>query len=107
MPNEEKFTYVGYREGFDPQVLNLGSLVFDFANPRFTEPYVHEKLNADELELWTLADQRENCWLTYSTGKQCSFGGGMVNLAELNMSKETGNYNLVVAEKGSKVEILK
>ena len=107
MTTKEKVTYVECREGFDPSMLTLGSLVFDFADPRDLEPYDHEKLSEDELEQWTTADQRKNCWVTYRSGRECSLGGGIVNLAQLDRSKDINDYNVVDATTGSKVEILK
>ncbi|MCJ1437294.1 hypothetical protein MMC27_006680 [Xylographa pallens] len=107
MASEEKLTYIGYREGVDPRLLTLGSLVFDFVNPRFQDPYIHENLTPDELDLWTIDDQRLNCWIGYKTGKGCSFGGGILNLAELNSSHDVDNYHVVVASNGSKIECIK
>ncbi|MCJ1283429.1 hypothetical protein MMC26_002758 [Xylographa opegraphella] len=107
MVSEEKLTYVGYREGVDPRLLTLGSLVFDFVNPRFQDPYIHEKLTPNDLDLWTINDPRSNCWVVYKTGKGCRFGGGILNLAELNSSRNNDNYHVVVASTGSKIECIK
>ena len=81
--------------------------MFDFANPKTRDPYIHEQLTAEERDLWALDDPVENCWATYSIGKGCSVGGGMLNLAELNVSRTNDTYNVVVAKSGSKVELLK
>ena len=51
MAMEEKLTYIGYREGINPSILTLGSLVFDFANPKTLDSYVHEQLIAEERDL--------------------------------------------------------
>ncbi|MCJ1377614.1 hypothetical protein MMC17_000709 [Xylographa soralifera] len=107
MASEEKLTYIGYREGVDPRLLTLGSLMFDFVNPRFQDPYIHEKLAPDDLDLWTIDDQRRNCWIGHKTGKGCNFGGGILNLAELDSSHNIDNYNVVVASTGSKIECVK
>ncbi len=37
----ERATYFAYDEGFDPQLIRIGSLVFDYANPRTKRPYNH------------------------------------------------------------------
>ena len=107
MPSEEKLTYIGYREGVDPRTLSLGSLVFDLANPRTKDPYIHEKLTPDNLSQWTVEDQRTNCWARYSSGKGCALGGGVLNLAELNVSHDKTDYTVVVGKSGSKIEFLK
>ena len=107
MAMEEKLTYIGYREGINPSILTLGSLMFDFANPKTRDPYIHEQLIADQRDLWAIDDPVENCWVSFSRGKGCSVGGGMLNLAELNVSRTNDTYNIVVAKSGSKVELLK
>ena len=43
MPKEIS-TYFGYANGYDPQVLRLGNLSLDYANPRMLEPYIHEEI---------------------------------------------------------------
>jgi hypothetical protein len=40
----EEVTYFGYNEGFDSQLLRLGTLVFDYANPRAKKPYYHHEV---------------------------------------------------------------
>ena len=107
MAEEEKLTYVGYRAGINPRLLSLGSLLFDFVNPRTRDPYIHDQLTADEKIAWAIEDPVENCWVAYNRGKACSFGGGVVNLAELNASRDSGSYNIVVAKSGCKIELLK
>ena len=107
MAGEEKLTYVGYREGINSRLLSLGSLLFDFANPRTRDPYVHEQLTADDRIIWATEDPVENCWVGYSQGKGCSFGGGVMNLAELSASRGSDSYSVVVAKSGSKIELLK
>ncbi|KAL8820775.1 MAG: hypothetical protein Q9191_007447 [Dirinaria sp. TL-2023a] len=107
MAEEEKLTYVGYREGINPRLLSLGSLLFDFANPRTRDPYIHEQLSADDRIAWATEDSVENCWAGYSRKKGCSFGGGVMNLAELTASRDSDSYNVVVAKSGCKIELLK
>ena len=104
MAEEEKLTYVGYRAGINPRLLSLGSLLFDFVN---RDPYIHEQLTADNKITWTVEDPVENCWVGYSRGKGCSFGGGVPNLAEFSASRDSGSYNIVVAKSGYKIELLK
>lgn len=33
--------YFKYKNGLDPQLMRLGSLTLDYANPRLEEPYDH------------------------------------------------------------------
>ena len=107
MAKEEKLTYVGYREGINPRLLSLGSLLFDFANPRTRDPYIHEQLTAHDRITWATEDPVENCWVSYSRGNGCSFGGGVMNLAELSASRDSDSYDVVVAKSGCKTELLK
>ncbi len=41
MAPTEKSTYFGYNEGYDPIRLRLGTMVFDYANPKDKRPYIH------------------------------------------------------------------
>lgn len=45
MSPKEKVTYFVYNEGVDPNILRLGTLVFDYANPRTTrKAYRHGEI---------------------------------------------------------------
>ena len=39
-----KVTYHGYDEGYDPRVLRLGNLAFDFAEPKKHGQYIHPEI---------------------------------------------------------------
>ena len=40
-----KVTYHGYDEGYDPRVLRLGNLAFDFAEPKHGQ-YIHPEISS-------------------------------------------------------------
>ena len=40
----ERTTFFAYNEGVDPDLLRIGSLVFDYANPRTKRPYFHREV---------------------------------------------------------------
>jgi hypothetical protein len=46
MAPAEKVTYFGYNEGFDSRLLRLGTLAFDYANPRAKRPYYHREVKS-------------------------------------------------------------
>jgi hypothetical protein len=50
MAPKEKNTYFGYNEGHDHSLLRLGSLVFDFANPRTKRPYYHHEVTLVDIQ---------------------------------------------------------
>ncbi|OAP60501.1 hypothetical protein AYL99_05503 [Fonsecaea erecta] len=102
----EETTYFCYTEGVDAQWLQLGSLAFDYANPRTREPYVHssEKI-LQETPLRASADQRPTCYLAYERGKSSNLGGGLKSLLEFDHSRAGRSYSLVVGKDGSKVEL--
>lgn len=46
MAPAEKDAYFGYNNGHDPTLLGLGTMVFDYANPRTKRPYFHPEVKS-------------------------------------------------------------
>jgi hypothetical protein len=102
----EESTYFCYAEGFNPWRMHLGSLVFDYANPRLREPYIH---NSGDILLQqppqATGDHRPVCYLAYERGKSSNLGTNLEQLLEFEVSHAAVIHQLVVGKDGSKVEL--
>jgi hypothetical protein len=104
----EENTYFCYAEGIDSQFLRLGSLAFDYANPRSQAPYIHTySRNLLEEPALASADQRPVCYLAYERGRSNSFGAGIQQLLTFDTSRTGSSCSLVVGKDGSKFELVK
>lgn len=70
----------------------------------------HDYLNVttsstQELQTWTVADVIADAWMCYTGGKGIDVGGGLTNLAELDIAPSSSHNVLIVSKEGSKVEI--
>ncbi|MCJ1385653.1 hypothetical protein MMC17_008776 [Xylographa soralifera] len=101
----ERRTYFGYREGLDPSVMTLGSLLFDYTNPRTKRPYIHEDLSSAATEQWCLVDERSSCYIAYKGDNRISFGVGLNDLAAIDTNRSGSSYSVVASPKGSRVEL--
>ena len=58
-----------------------------------------------ELQTWAVVDELADAWMCYTSGKGVNLGGGLANLAELDVAPSSSRKFLVVGKQGSKVEI--
>lgn len=102
----EESTYFCYAEGVNADKLRLGSLAFDYANPRTRTPYIHKpsKSLLDDPPQ-AAGDQRPTCYMAFERGKSNNFGAGLKSLLEFDHSRAGSSYSLVVGKNGSKVEL--
>ncbi|KAH6987654.1 hypothetical protein BKA56DRAFT_653406 [Ilyonectria sp. MPI-CAGE-AT-0026] len=102
----EESTYFCYAEGVNADWLRLGSLAFDYANPRTRTPYIHKpsKSLLDDPPQ-AAGDQRPTCYMAFERGKSNSFGAGLKGLLEFDHDRAGSSYSLVVGKNGSKVEL--
>ncbi len=119
-----KVTYYGYEEGYDPRVLRLGNLAFDFTNPKMHMQYIHPEISSDtpnqlymvlilkqtcsgqELDQWATSDERPVCYMASQDRRNFSFGLGLQDFLDFNSSRSGNSYSLVVGKEGSKVELI-
>lgn len=102
----EESTYFCYAEGVHADWLRLGSLAFDYANPRTRTPYIHKpsKSLLDDPPQ-AAEDQRPTCYMAFERGKSNSFGAGLKGLLEFDHDRAGSSYSLVVGKNGSKIEL--
>lgn len=60
MAPKQKHTYYAYNEGYDPGLLRLGNLTFDFANPRLNSPYFHREVLLVPVAVKATSDERQD-----------------------------------------------
>ena len=48
MATSETVTYFAYSEGIAPDLLRIGTLVLDYANPRLRRPYFHREAKYEQ-----------------------------------------------------------
>ncbi|KAH7228622.1 hypothetical protein B0J15DRAFT_556236 [Fusarium solani] len=102
----EESTYFCYAEGINADCLRLGSLVFDYANPRTRIPHIHKpSKNLLDDPPQAAADERPTCYMAFERGKSNSFGAGLKQLLEFDHSRAGNSYCLVVGKNGSKIEL--
>ncbi|KAK4444795.1 hypothetical protein QBC34DRAFT_442299 [Podospora aff. communis PSN243] len=108
MAVREMETYFGYSEpGHDVDRLRIGSLVFDYANPRTKRPhYGHHEVD-ELLNDPSIAEKVEydECSMTLRTNKSSSFGFGLGELLDLEHSREREMYRHVMGPSGLRVEL--
>ncbi|KAI4251715.1 MAG: hypothetical protein LQ352_004687 [Teloschistes flavicans] len=105
MASAELSTYFLYSDGIDTSMLNLGAMVLDFKSPKQCEPYRHPQLDTQELRTWTVEDAIADAWMCHTSGGGIHVGGGLTNLAELDVAPSSSQTVLIVGKEGSKIEI--
>jgi len=103
----EKSTYFGYREGHDPSLLQLGSLVFDYANPLHKRPFFARGKPFDNVgPPMVSSDSRKDCYMMSEGGENASFGIGVLDYAQLDLLRQNSRYLMVAAKTGSKIFLI-
>ena len=120
-----KVTYHSYEEGYDPRILRLGNLAFDFTEPKKHAQYIHPEISSvtpesgsngiyaksrtrsgPESDKWATSDERPVCYMASQDGRNFSFGLGLQDFLDFKSSSSGNSYSLIVGKDGSKVELI-
>ncbi|KAK4903049.1 hypothetical protein LTR49_026892 [Elasticomyces elasticus] len=105
MAPKHRSHYFVYREGSDSDLLRLGSLCLDYANPRTTlRTYYHHDTAADvkhDAACKTTVDEREYVTIAWNNDSDVSFDAGVDQLAKIGYSSEKASFQLIAVLRGS------
>ena len=66
----------------------------------------HAIRSGDERKAWTVSDDRRDVCLAYKGNQSHGIGGGLINLAELDLSRSTEALTAVIGEIGTSEELI-